>query len=359
MNREQFYAKLMPFDEERLRKVLWNLYWRGSAQLRKRIEGEMEPAERDRRRRSPAEPPDPGAVLDEVRDFVQLARSGAYIAGDRRVSPAERTRWRVTFRWLATDAQSALRAEDADPAEEALSLIIDLAREMGDYNYFRSEDPVEAARFVVSDAASALWQSMRSRHGFRIFAERAAAQLVKWESRYGWTRGWGQLGDKETTLASVLARMLPAPDMWTAFADCYLDALDEVAPATTAKAKSREYSDAGAFCRRRTDALAEWHELLLGSLAGSDVEDRLDRLTRHPALAGPELTFLQARLAYHRGDLERARTLAHDCLEELPGHHYFAGFAAEIGAEFPPRAREIADEVARREAAQATAGGPG
>jgi hypothetical protein len=28
-------------------------------------------------------------VLEEVRDFVALARSGAYMAGDRRVSPWE------------------------------------------------------------------------------------------------------------------------------------------------------------------------------------------------------------------------------------------------------------------------------
>jgi len=34
---------------------------------------------------------------------VELAESGAYIAGDRRVSRTERTKWRVTFRRLATD----------------------------------------------------------------------------------------------------------------------------------------------------------------------------------------------------------------------------------------------------------------
>jgi hexulose-6-phosphate isomerase len=54
----------------------------------------------------------------------------------------------VTFRRLATNAQSALRADDTGAAEEALALIIDLACEMKDCQYFRSEDPVEAARFV-------------------------------------------------------------------------------------------------------------------------------------------------------------------------------------------------------------------
>src|SRR6266852_7478626 len=87
MNREEFFAKLSPLDEDRLRKVLWNLYWRGSAQMRERIEGEMDPVEREHRKRAASEAADPDWVLYEVREFVELARAGAYIAGDRRVSP--------------------------------------------------------------------------------------------------------------------------------------------------------------------------------------------------------------------------------------------------------------------------------
>jgi hypothetical protein len=211
MSREEFFAKLAPLDEDRLRKALWNLYWRGSASMRERIEAELDPAEQDRRKRAAAQPADPDLVLSEVREFAELARAGAYIAGDRRVSPKERTRWRVTFRRLAADAQSALRAEDAGPAEEALALIIGLACEMKDRQYFRSEDPVEAARFVVSDATALLWETMRDRHGFAAFAQRAAPQLLHWESRYGWTRGWGQVHQKETSLASVLAGCWPHP----------------------------------------------------------------------------------------------------------------------------------------------------
>jgi hypothetical protein len=193
MNREEFFAKLSPLDEDGLRKVLWNLYWRGSAPLRERIEGELDPAERDRHKRAVTQSADPESVLYEVREFAELARAGAYIAGDRRVSPKGRTRWRVTFRRLAADAQSALRADGAGPAEEALALIIDLACEMRDGGYFRSEDPVEAARFVVSDAAAMLWESMVVRLGFRVAAEPVAEQLIRWESQYGWTRGWGQV----------------------------------------------------------------------------------------------------------------------------------------------------------------------
>lgn len=354
MNREEFFAKLSPLDEDGLRKVLWNLYWRGSAPLRERIEGELDPAEHHRRRQAAAEPPDPGLVLYEVREFAELARAGSYIAGDRRVSPRERTRWRMTFRRLAANAQVALRAEDAGPAEEALALIIDLACEMGDRTYFRSEDPVEAARFVVSDAAALLWESVRDKHGVQALAWRAPEQLIRWESRYGWTRGWGQVHDKETTLAAVIARMLPAPDMWTVFADRYLEALDQVARAEAAKPKPKHpwmFPDADYARRHRADKLAEWHVMLLERLAGSEAEDRLDRLACHPALGGPELVFLQARLARERNDLDGARKLVEDCLRQLPGHQGFAAFAADIGADLPERARELAGQRSQWEVA--------
>lgn len=230
MNRDEFFAKLADLDEDRIKKALWNLYWQGSAQLRERIESELDPAQDAVRKSVAAVPPDPDTVLWEVRDFAELARAGAYMAGDRRVSPKERTRWRLTFRRLAADALAALHHEDSGPAEEAVALLIDLACETQRFDYFRSEDPMEAAQFVVSDAAATLWEFVRERHGFARFATVAAAQLPTWESAYGWSRsGWGKLAEKETTLASVLARTLRAPDAWTTFADCYLNALDQIA----------------------------------------------------------------------------------------------------------------------------------
>ena len=84
-------------------------------------------------------------VQYEVDDFVSLARSGAYMGGNRQVSPRERSRWRFTFKRLADEAQDALRAEDAGPAASALEQLIDLACEAHDYDYFRSDDPVAAA----------------------------------------------------------------------------------------------------------------------------------------------------------------------------------------------------------------------
>lgn len=336
MDKQQFYAKVDALDADGLAKVLWTLYWRGSVQLRERIEAQLEPEERPARRTAP-EPPDSEEVLDEVREFVQLARSGAYMGGDRRVSPKERTRWRFTFRRLMADAEQALTSEDPDTAATALGLLIDLAQASGEYDFFRSEDPVQAAGVVISDVVGRMWASFRDRHGFAGFAERAAPQLLRWEAAFGWTRyGSGSVADKETSLAQVLAGMLAAPDHWAAFAAHYLEALDRIA-AGGAGATRRPASRSP---RDRARELAEWHDLLLNRLVDSEDEGLLDRLVVHRALAGPERTFLQAGLAERRGDADEASRLVHECLKSLPGHRDFLALAVRLGAPVPPCARE-------------------
>jgi len=342
-----------PLDAEQLRKVLWTLYWRGTAQVRERIEDGLNPPAGPKRKAQDL--PDPDQVLDEVTEFVSLARDGAYIYGDRRVSRTERSKWRLTFRNLATQAQSALHAAQTGGAEQAMEQLIDLACEMRGVEYFHSEDPVEAARFVVSHAVSALWQTMLDQHGFAAFAGRAAPQLIRWESEYGWTRGDGKVAENETLLAEVLEPLLTSTDMWRGFAAAYLSALDAVAREEAAgegKASRRSWglSDADYSRRRRAANLAAWHAKLAEHLAGTVDAGLLDRLVSHRALAGPEVTFLRALVARMAGDLGSARRLIRDCLEELPGSYEFHDFAAEIGADLPPRARQIADERSRAQA---------
>lgn len=345
MDRKEFFGKLASLDEERLRKALWNLYWRGSAAMRERIETELDPDARAARQRGASRAVDADSVLHEVQEFVGLARSGAYIAGDRRVSRQERSRWRLTFQRLAGGARDALLGPDGFPAgAAAVEHLIDLARDAKDYDYFHSEDPVEAARFVVSDAVTLLWSRLMGEYGFTGFAERAAPQLIRWESRYGWTRtGYGPTSEKETSLAEVVAGILLTPDMWVGFADHYLGALDQVARDSTAK-QNRGRAGAERDQDRRTAALSEWHDMLFGKMVGYGVEDRLDRLVHHAALGGPELTFLQARLAHQRGDVDGARRLVHQSLEKLPGHEGFLAFALEIGGPLPPRAQRVITE---------------
>jgi hypothetical protein len=341
MDREQFFARLAPLDEERLKKALWNLYWRGTATVRQRIEAELEPGGPRPRRNEPVAV-DPEGTLDEVREFVALARSGAYLAGDRRVSPRERTRWRFTFQRLVKDTGLALRDDDIAAGAEAMGVLIDLAQEMRGYDYFRSEDPIEAARVVVSDEVALLWSRVIDRSGFAEFARSAAPQLIRWESEFGWTRtGFGRVREQETSLVVVLERLLTVPDHWVTFADRYLDALGDVAARSAAEAPSRRRGTDRAR-ERRTHNLARWHLALLDRLFGGDAEDRLVRLAAHPALGGPDLAYFQAQLSRSRGDLASARRLVGDALDRLPGHQDYLVLAKEIDAPLPDRAREVA-----------------
>jgi hypothetical protein len=179
---------------------------------------------------------------------------------------------------------------------------------------------MQAAGFVVSDAVAGLWRVVRSRHGFATFVDRAAPQLLRWETGHGWTiYDWGSVAEKESSLAEVLEAMLQVPDHWRAFAARYLEAFDEVAGRSPGTSRHRSRS-MGRDREDRARALAQWHTLLLDRLSGSEDEDLLDRLVVHRALVGPESTFLQAQLARRRGDDEAARKLVHDSLVGLPGH---------------------------------------
>lgn len=352
MNRDEFYSVMAPIDDARLRKVLWTLYWRGNAAVRERIEDELRSPEQPKARPK-REKPDPDTVLDEVTTFVGLAKDGAYMAGDRRVHHTERSRWRVTFRRLAGDALAALRAEDPGPAQQAVAAMVDLACDMKSADYFHSDDPVEAAKFVVSDAVAVLWESVLRHDGFAAFARRVPEQLIRWESAYGWTRrGYGQVAGKETSLGVLLGQLLTTPDMWRTFAGSYLDTLDAVGRADPGRPRTVYGSFDETRYRRdeRARDLAAWHELLLDQFAGTPEDELLDRLAASPALAGPELTFLRALIAERRGDVARAATLVTECLNERPGDHEYIDFAVEVGAVLPPRAREIRAEQAAAQA---------
>jgi|JI10StandDraft_1071094.scaffolds.fasta_scaffold118407_2 hypothetical protein len=215
LGRDEFFAKLSGLDEAALRKALWTLYWRGPAAQRQRIEALVEPQGGAGRARSvPPTPPDATAVLAEVKAFAALARSGAYLGRSRQVSPKERTRWRLTFRRLVQTALATLPGEGDDAAGRAVATLVDLACETKGTDFFRSEDPVEAARFVVSDAVRALWVRTREIEG-DAFTATATRQLLRWESEYGWTRGgFGWVAERELPLATVLAGMLDSPAVW-------------------------------------------------------------------------------------------------------------------------------------------------
>ena len=350
MNRDEFYTAMAPNDDAHLRKILWTLYWRGNAQLRERIEDELRPPEQPKVKPKKGLP-DPATVLDEVTTFVKLAKDGAYMYGDRRVHRTERSKWRLTFRRLVADALSALQADNPGPAQQAVAEMVDLACEMKGYDYFHSDDPVEAAKFVVSDAVAVLWESVLRHDGFAVFARRAPEQLIRWEADYGWTRrGYGQVAEKETALCVPLAQLLTAPDMWRTFAEFYLDALDAAGRADPKRPRimyGGSFDETRFRRHERAKDLAAWHGMLLDRFAGTPEDELLDRLAASPALAGPELTFLRARIAERRGAVGQAATLVTESLKELPGHQGYLDFAVKVGAELPPRARGLLSERAR------------
>ena len=132
--------------------------------------------------------------------------------------------------------------------------------------------------------------------------------------------------------------------MWRTFAESYLKAL-EAAGGARPKRPRTGYRTLDETSRRREERsgdLAVWHEMLLDRFAGTPEDELLDRLVASPALAGPELTFLRARIAERRGEVSEAASLVTKCLKELPGRQAYLDFAVQVGAELPSRARETA-----------------
>ncbi len=355
MNREQFAAATAGLGEHELRTALWTIYWRGTAAVRERIEEILSPDPAGAARRSAPQAPDPDEVLAAVQEFTGLVRSGAYIAGSRAVRPKERSQWRFTFRRLLAQSRAALAAQDPSDGEAALTEMIDLACQLRDYEYVRSEDPIEAAAVVVSDEIAVLWRHLMDHRGFAGFAAQAAEQFLRWESRYGWTRtGWGTISERESSLTDVLAGLLTVPDTWVTFTERYLQVLDSLTPPppqpapAPARGRDRSYQaqqrrrELDQRVARRAETMIDWHLMLLDRFAGTDDEALLDRLADHAAFGGPEQTYFRARLAQVRGNLPAARQLIHQALEQLPGHSGFLAFARETDTPLPPRARAVA-----------------
>jgi hypothetical protein len=215
-----------------------------------------------------------------------------------------------------------------------------------------SDDPVEAAKFVVSDAVAVLWESVLRHDGFAAFTRSVPEQLIRWEAEYGWTRrGYGQVPEREIALGVVLARLLTTPDMWRTFAEAYIAALDAAGRAAPRRSPvvyaSFDFDESSYQRQERAKDLSVWHELLLDHFGAGPEDELLDRLAASPGLGGPELTFLRARIAERRGERAQAAALITQCLKELPGHPAYLDFAVEISVKLPPRAREVLSDQAR------------
>ena len=270
LNRDEFYARLAPLDEAGLRKALWTLYWRGSAPVRERVLAVVDPQSVAVEARVAVV--DAEALLAEVEEFAALARHGSYMAGDRRVSPKERTRWRFTFQRLVKATTRALEGRDVEAAASAMATLIDLACELASFDYFRSDDPVEVARFVVSDAAAVMWSAVRRSRDSRPSASvrpGAGAVGVALGGLAGPTGGLPRGRQRSPRWC----RDAPHARAWGLFAVHYVQARDN------AGAHGRGTSGVRRNRRAPAEDLAEWHTVLRERLAHGEYEHLLERLS--------------------------------------------------------------------------------
>jgi hypothetical protein len=100
--------------------------------------------------------------LAEVTAFVELARDGAYMTGDRRVHHTERSRWRHTFRRLVANALAALTADDPAPARYSGMTVSRRSPAAG-----RSSSSAGRQTTAGPAGATVRWQKRRRRWPFR------------------------------------------------------------------------------------------------------------------------------------------------------------------------------------------------
>ncbi|HPA50360.1 MAG TPA: hypothetical protein PLP50_02050 [Thermoanaerobaculia bacterium] len=331
LTREEFQALLSARDTEGLRKMLWELYVRGSEDLRRRIETVALPV--GERPKKVAPPPVDGEWhLGEVRQFVALARSGAYTGGTRRVSPSERTRWRLPFRALIDDSGRLLTQGDVANGTEAMSALLDLALDCRDTYYFRTEDPVSALRIVASDLVDLLWRANLEAHGFPALVARAPRDLLRWESPWGWTRmGTRTIAAKERSLADVLAALLPSHDAWVAMAEAWLQVFAATHGGRAAPRSAPNRNLPSQYVPPTPSDWKRWHELLYERLHGSESHHLLERIAAVPERPGVDLWLLRVRLARDAGRAEEARCIARAALGEFPGARELQAIAREVG----------------------------
>ena len=237
MNREQFFRAVSALDEDRLRKALWNLYWRGTANVRERIEVELASDGHGRppvpRRRTPIQRWF-GTTSTTSYRWRDRARTWAGTGGCRRasaragVSPSSGLRRKPRMR---------CGDEDSGPAASALEQLIDLACEAHDYDYFRSDDPWQQRA-----SSCPTWRRCCGRRRGNAMGSRRSPKPRR-RNWFGGSRATagpvaaeGAVAAKETSLAVVLARMLRVADTWEGFAEQYVRALDEVCTAAHRRA---------------------------------------------------------------------------------------------------------------------------
>lgn len=357
LKKEELLAKLAPLEDGRLRQLLCEVYRGGPDTVRARIEAVISPEATAAR----PDPEDAGAVLDGVRAFLDLVDADAFLFG-REVSPKRKTQWRHEYRKAFEDLARLLSSPAVERASALLEEAIELATRVDANTHFRSEDPNEAAKVVVSDQVAALWTSYSLREGVPGLLSRALPQLWAWERQYGWTRGFGSVAGRERALGDVLAGLLTVRPAWERAASAWRELLDarhaeSAPPAQVTRGKQarplkpweleRFESERRRQRERRAMNLCSWHTHLAEQLGGDDplVQAVLD----HPAVDAPYTWLVKAKVAEKRGALTELRALIERGLDRLPGFDELVLIGLRAGIELPPKAEQLATERKLRE----------
>ena len=336
MDKTAFLKKLEGRSVDELRTLLWTAYWRGTAVTRERIEESLNPQEVIKQREVDAWV-DPKECLREVTSFCARARAGDYMRGARDLGRKEVSGWRLTFRRLFDDSARLLQQPDTANEFRPLVHLLDFTHDLKDWNYFRTQDPVEAAKIVFSDRVETLWRSRIDHAGFGVFLKEAPAQLLAWESPGGWTRYDGSATEKQRPLTAVILRLLPGHDSVLAFVRNYLIALEAMGPRAATPQESKVRSSNPRYewenaCRHRSERLEHWHKALLERFVGSEDEPLIDRILTNRALDGPYTWHLLGRLRLQQGRRSEAKALVKRALDRLPGATSIQATALELAS---------------------------
>ena len=123
MHKDEFHAKIAPLDKDKIKKILWELYWRGSKDLRQRIETLLDPEKHKKR-------------VPELPDREKLCKMSsilllwqALVRTWPEVMRCLVMRWLVTFGKLFKNTGLLLTHGDMEYGAPVMEKLIDLACE--------------------------------------------------------------------------------------------------------------------------------------------------------------------------------------------------------------------------------------
>ena len=286
LKKKEFVEKLSKYKEKELREMMWKIYYRAPETVRVRVEDLLRTPDERKIFKEVQDNAHRKALEQEIEEFVTTVRKGHYKRYSRHVARKYRKRWRFVFKRLLDDSTKLAEKGDVEVGLMGLETLLDLAYESFWNNYFHSDDPMKSMKVVFSDRVSLLWRARLSLEGFRSFAKHAAIQLIKWDSRFGWTYS-ETLKPKEAQLSHIVSSLIKGADAWLEFAEAYLDGLNQIYNELKKKADEGVGKQWLRDRIRTYDIkLSDWNEILITRLSESGEDEMIEKIIQHK-LFGP------------------------------------------------------------------------